>query len=201
MPNAPEKHHHRPAEAAPRGRPRVIAESQILEATLELLGEQGFDLMSMADVASRSGVSKPSIYRRWSNKVELVAAAIAYTHRDSPSPRGELRADLIAELADVRNLYERVPAMGMLGSLLAQENRHPELIKVWQTQVVDIRRARIRTIIRRAIDAGQLIGSTDADLLSSVLIGAYYGTYIAGGTYGPEWEARVVDLLLRAVLE
>jgi AcrR family transcriptional regulator len=181
------------------GRPRMNAEPAILDATLELLGEIGFDRMTMGDIAARSGVSKPAIYRRWPNKVAVVAAAIAHMHRNRPAPTGNVRADLIAELADVRQTYERIPAMGMVGGLLAHERTHPELINAWRTQVVGPRRAGIQEIVERAIASGEVAAGVDPQLISTILIGAYYGMYTAGTRPPRGWEEEVVDLILRSI--
>ena len=57
----------------------------ITEATLTLLRERGFARMSMEAVASRAGVGKPAIYRRFRDKAELVATVI-----DTQLPQLEL---------------------------------------------------------------------------------------------------------------
>ena len=60
-----------------RGRPRSSASHQkILKAALQLLAEVGFEAMSIEAIATRAGVGKTTIYRRYSSKDELVADAI-----------------------------------------------------------------------------------------------------------------------------
>jgi AcrR family transcriptional regulator len=55
------------------GRPRSATSHQaILQATLALLSEVGFDAMSMDAVAARAQVGKTTIYRRYRSKEELV---------------------------------------------------------------------------------------------------------------------------------
>lgn len=58
------------------GRPRSIhADQAILQATLDLLAEVGYQSMSIEAIASRAGVGKTTIYRRYTSKEELVADA------------------------------------------------------------------------------------------------------------------------------
>ncbi|MEU4348207.1 TetR/AcrR family transcriptional regulator [Streptomyces sp. NPDC023838] len=178
------------------GRPRLDADDQILSAALELLAEVGFPRLTVAAIAERAGVSKPAVYRRWSDKAEVVAAAIANSHRDRPHPVGDLRADLVAELHDVRETYERTVPMAMVGTLLAEEPHHPELIEAWRRWVVQPRRERIAEIVTRAVDAGELPPETDAPLVASMLIGALYGAYTQELTLDDDWEQRVVAILL-----
>jgi len=59
------------------GRPRSVQSHEaILKATLELLAELGYQIMTIDGVAARAGVGKTTIYRRYSCKEELVADAI-----------------------------------------------------------------------------------------------------------------------------
>ncbi|SED63430.1 TetR/AcrR family transcriptional regulator [Streptomyces melanosporofaciens] len=188
----------RAAGGSPRrpGRPRLDADEQILSAALALLAEEGFQRLTIAAIADRAGVSKPAIYRRWSGKAEVVAAAIANSHRDRPDPVGDLRQDLAAELHDVRITYERTVPMAMVGTLLAEERHHPELIAAWRRWVVEPRRERIASIITRAVDDGELSPDTDAPLMASMLIGAFYGGYTQNLALDDGWEQRVVTTLL-----
>jgi AcrR family transcriptional regulator len=183
---------------APRraGRPRLDADPQIFDAALSLLAEQGFSRLTMGGIAERAGLSKPAVYRRWAGKADLVAAAIAHSHRNRPAPTGQLRADLLAELRDVRATYETTVPMAMIGTLLAEESHHPELIDAWRRWVVAPRRGRVEEIVRRGVETGELPAGTDPGLLATMLVGAYYGAYTQGDPLPRDWENGVVSTLL-----
>src|SRR4029077_15964572 len=68
-----------PAEAAAAVRPRVegVREQEILDAALEVLGEFGYDRLTMDAVAQRAKASKATLYRRWNSKATLVVDALA----------------------------------------------------------------------------------------------------------------------------
>src|SRR5690348_10869274 len=90
-----------PAETSRRpGRPRSEqAEQAIIEATLDLFAEQGFEGVCVEAVASRAGVGKATIYRRWPNKEELLLAALGSMKSPFPEPEGtSARDDLVAML-------------------------------------------------------------------------------------------------------
>ncbi|MFI2229307.1 TetR/AcrR family transcriptional regulator [Nocardia testacea] len=182
------------------GRPRVHADEHILETALELLPRLGYQAMSMARIAEASGVSKPSVYRRWPNKAELIAAAIAHLHRDRAAPTGDLRADLVTQLQDVRDVYERIGHMGMVGVLLSEEARHPEFLRAWREVAIAPRRAGICRIVESAIDRGEVRATVVPNVVAQSLIGAYYGAYMAGDDLPPEWARNVVDQLLDGIL-
>ena len=60
-----------------RGRPRSPeADEAILKAAWELLTEGRYDRMTFEAIADRAGCSRPTIYRRFRNKVELVRALV-----------------------------------------------------------------------------------------------------------------------------
>jgi AcrR family transcriptional regulator len=83
--------------SAQRGRPRKPdAEARVLQSAIALLLERGFDKMTVDDVAAAAGVSKGSIYRRWTGKAELAEDALAELFNvQIPDPdTGTLRGDL-----------------------------------------------------------------------------------------------------------
>src|SRR5436190_20339068 len=80
------------------GRPRDPSyDKAILDATLEILFDRGYAGLTIDGVAARTGLGRPTIYRRWSSKPALVIAALAQSVGVSPAPdTGSLRKDLLA---------------------------------------------------------------------------------------------------------
>jgi AcrR family transcriptional regulator len=103
------------------GRPRDPSRDRaILDATLSLLTEGGYEQLSMEAVAGRSGVAKTTIYRRYRDKAALVAAAVEHrAPARPPQPGGEsLRENLLSMVAWLaRNIAEQ--EVGLLGALFA----------------------------------------------------------------------------------
>ncbi|WP_242911342.1 TetR/AcrR family transcriptional regulator [Actinomadura terrae] len=117
-------------EASPtRGRPRDSGRDvAILDATLGLLTEVGYDQLSIEAVATRAGVGKPTVYRRYAGKAALVAAAVERRAVDTPPVTwtGDLR-EVLLEL--VRWLARQIgeQEVGLLGALFAGMRSDPEL--------------------------------------------------------------------------
>src|SRR4249919_4190562 len=64
------------------GRPRNPAlDEAIILATRARLVEDGYSRMTLGDIAADAGVSRPTLYRRWNNKFELVTDALDYGFR------------------------------------------------------------------------------------------------------------------------
>lgn len=87
-----------PVEAHERPRRRSErARVAILQATNDLLHENGLDQLSIEGVAARAGVGKQTIYRWWPNRAVLVADALLDQVDIAPIPpanTGDVRADL-----------------------------------------------------------------------------------------------------------
>jgi AcrR family transcriptional regulator len=103
------------------GRPRDSRRDlAILDATLSLLAEVGYEQLSMEAVAGRSGAAKTTIYRRYRDKAALVAAAVEHrSPATPPQPAGRsLREDLLFLVTWLaRSIAEQ--EVGLLGALFA----------------------------------------------------------------------------------
>jgi AcrR family transcriptional regulator len=180
------------------GRPRTPdVDRRILDAALRLMAQSGYVRMSMDLVAAEAGVTKPTIYRRYANKVELaMAAVVAYCDQAPPLYSGATRPDLIAQLDHFRRAIERPNGMAMLGTVLAEEHETPELLAGFREHLVFPRRQALRTILERAQARGEIRPDCDLGLAAAMLIGAYYAQYLAGAPFPADWSARVVDQAL-----
>ncbi|RSM50803.1 TetR family transcriptional regulator [Amycolatopsis balhimycina DSM 5908] len=101
------------------GRPRDSGRDlAILDATLALLTEVGYEQLSMEAVAGRSGAAKTTIYRRYPGKATLVAAAVERrAPAKPPQPAGESLREVVHSLTAwlARSISEQ--DVGLLGAL------------------------------------------------------------------------------------
>ncbi|MEL4357946.1 MULTISPECIES: TetR/AcrR family transcriptional regulator [unclassified Luteococcus] len=91
-----ENHRSNPAVGSQRPGGRTSRTRQaVLEATRELLVEQGIGGMRMDLIATRSGVHRSSIYRRWGSPAGIVADLASQITEDlEPMAGDSLEADL-----------------------------------------------------------------------------------------------------------
>src|SRR5580704_12171984 len=177
---------------AKAGRPRNPAlDGAMLSAAARQLGELGYARMSLESVAVAAGTTVPSLRRRHRSKAELVAAVIGSLRVEEP-PTGAPtpRAHALAILANFHSNLRAIPALAILGSLLAEEERHPELLHLFKTRLVEPRRA----LLRQALAAGGLPESADLDTLTSMLIGSFYGRYLTVAGIPDDWPDRVLSV-------
>src|SRR3546814_19495054 len=106
--------------------------------------------MSIDGVAARSGIGKPGIYRRYPNKESLAIAALDRLAAGSRiSHSGETTADLVAQFSDARSNHERASSVPLLGTLLAERYRHPELPAMYTVRVAAPRRHNLTPTFER----------------------------------------------------
>jgi AcrR family transcriptional regulator len=189
-----------PAETSRRpGRPRSEqAEQAIIEATLDLFAEQGFEGVCVEAVAARAGVGKATIYRRWPNKEELLLAAFGSLKSPFPEPEGiSVRGDLLAmvkvmcaDKADKRK--SRRYAM-----LLGGGDKYPRLMARYKETVVEPRREAMRAVLRRGVETGELRAGVDVEIALLTLTGTVLAKEkSAAGELNADFAARIVDEVL-----
>ncbi|TDE54465.1 TetR/AcrR family transcriptional regulator [Nonomuraea mesophila] len=193
-----------PAVARPAGRPRSEkAEKAIIEATLDLLGEgMGVSELSIEAIASRAGVGKTTIYRRWSNKEDLVVDALATLKAPLPELGGtSVRDDLISLLGAMRAESAQPRSRCVMNIAMNEADRYPRLMERFVKRAITPRREAMRAVIERGIASGELDPGLDIDMGMALLT----GTMLWHTKWGPEGELdpglpeRVVDVVLAGI--
>jgi AcrR family transcriptional regulator len=180
--------------AATRGRPQDPEVTRaVLAAAARLFVERGFAGTSMDAVAGEAGVGKPAIYRRFADKVELVTAVIQHA---LPPMRRPTAGDPYEELWQLA--VEGFPAdgeayVGLIGELMAERDRRPELIAAFREQVLLPRRAIVRETIADLQRRGALRDDLPAEELLDLLAGPFLARAFAGADVGPAWRRRHYD--------
>ncbi|WP_217913784.1 TetR/AcrR family transcriptional regulator [Miltoncostaea marina] len=193
----------RRTEEQPRrtGRPRDPAlDAAILDAALHLLAADGYARMRMDAVAARAGVSKATIYLRYAGKADLATAALERLRVTGlPTPTGDLRTDLVAQLRQARRNAERVAVMALIGTCLTEEVHTPELMRLFRERILLPRRAIYATLIDDAVRDGRLPAGADRAAAVDLLAGAYQARHLSGEPFPPDWEERTVDAAMRVL--
>lgn len=188
-----------PAGSAPRrGRPRSAdADEAIRVAVLDVLAEVGISGMSMDVLAERAGVSKATIYRRWSSKEQLVLDAL----RSMIGPlddvdTGSVRGDLLAYLGDLAERSRGGRTSDVLPHLI-EVACHDDGVRDQLDDYVQYRRGPLLAILGRGVERGELDRGSDVELLADVLLGPFaYRRLLTGAPIDAHFVARLVDVVL-----
>ena len=188
---------------AQRGRPRSQeADQAILTATVELLADRGLSAMSIEEVATRAGVGKTTIYRRWPSKGLLALDAFVTSFREAqpPNDTGTLRGDLLAALRAWVRAVTQTPMGPMLTSLIAAAQHDPELRGAWRDRVLEPLRVQHRVMLDRAVERGEIPATVDPDVVLDLFFGAAEHRLLLG--HLPMTDAfidAVVDVILAGI--
>ncbi|GGP53034.1 TetR/AcrR family transcriptional regulator [Streptomyces sindenensis] len=193
-------------KATRTGRPRsTAADAAILEATRASLVDLGWSKLTMSDVATRAGVAKTTLYRRWAGKNELVvdAVAVLFDELDLPD-RGSLAADVQGVVLQFAALLERPEARTALMAVVAESTRDDSLRHRIRSAIVDRQKRLVLLGRERAQARGELryeddasAAARNADLIFDVIAGAVvHRTLVSAEPVDAEWASGFTSLLL-----
>jgi AcrR family transcriptional regulator len=186
-----------------RGRPLdADLDAVILDATVSLVAEVGYERLTMDAVAARAKVSKATIYRRWDSKASLFVEAMrCRTFEDLELPdTGDLRADLLAGLQCFRETGNG-PDGGLFRGVLVAMRDDPELSRLVRERMVVPKHNLARAWLQGYVDQGLLPADADVDLFHEVGI-AMVATRLVftGEPVDDAFLSRVVDDVLLPLL-
>jgi AcrR family transcriptional regulator len=194
------------------GRPRSAqAHKAIIDATLELLAEEGFQGLSIEAVAARAGVGKTTIYRRWSSKEELVMEAIRQVQIDVPvMDTGNFRNDLAALLKTAYQgfMAHPYPFLGKLVlKFIGEYQTNPEIFQGALTQLIFPRFQRFIHMVEQAQAREEIRGDIDPELVMDLVVGSFYFHGIVmrsnlmptSSTSLVDWIEQVIDAIMQGI--
>lgn len=115
-----------PAPAKPSFKAQMLQarEDAIVEAVNRLLAEKGFDLMTVDEVAAEVGIAKASLYKHFSSKEDLAAAAMVRVLARAQAFLADLPADAapVDQLKAVARWMMRLQLAGEMPSLPSQNS-------------------------------------------------------------------------------
>jgi AcrR family transcriptional regulator len=167
-----------------------------LDATVDLVSEVGFGGLTVEAVASRAGVGKATIYRRWPSKEALLIAAMTCLVNDmEPPDTGALRSDIAAGFAGLANHLNESQAGRLLPHVVAEAASNPDLAVLYR-HFVDERRGFGRLILGRAQARGELRDNVDVELLIDMVSGVvFFRRLVSGAVIDPEAGKLVADMI------
>ncbi|MEU0836397.1 TetR/AcrR family transcriptional regulator [Streptomyces sp. NPDC005969] len=195
------------AEAPAASRRRKLTperELELLRVTAELVGEVGYDQVTMAAVAQRAKCSTATLYRQWESKPRLVISAWKahgrVRGRDlSQIDTGSLRGDLMGV---VRQLVADDPAEDPFASVPPAITQDESLMEVVREILVHPAVRDLARLFERAVDRGEIAaGNPVIGLADRILLGPWVAHGILYGTPATqELMETIVDTVLLPAL-
>lgn len=182
------------------GRPRRSElDVVILRATADLLMEGGLTAASIDAIASRAGVGKASIYRRWPSRDELILDALLDRTADSlqiPEGMSALGA-LEFHMAELARVLSRPRIGSLLRALTARAQTDEILAEQFRERWILPRRSIARELVDRALREGSVAADIDVELLLDELVAPHYFRLLYGL---PPLSPQAVAVSVRQVL-
>ena len=172
--------------------PRVVrTRHDVLQATVDVLVDQGWDAVTLPHVARVAGYSKATLYAHWPDRVALVRDALQrFGDMPHAAPVGTLREDLLTELVSFRAAMLEHRLDRALLVLAERAPSVPELVPVRDAFVADGERV-VRERLAPLLSPQQV----DAAVLS--LCGAVlHGVLLHGSPPSDAVLATVVDAVV-----
>ena len=182
---------HRPA-----GRPRdPQLDAAIIDATVQLLTERGYNELSLAAVAERAETTTAAIYRRYGSKSELVTRAVFRTDGDDVvADSGDVAADIATMIGwSVEKLQHPAALAAIIG--LLGESKAERKKNVAQSSAASRLTAER---LERAKATGELRADVDTSVLASLIDGPVLHAVLGGMAHqiDDEWIAQLVAVVL-----
>lgn len=186
------------SEARPsRGRPRrADVDDRILEAAGALLRERGPGAVHVDAVATRSGVARTTIYRRYSGRRDLLAAALARVTDSGPVPVGpDVQEKLRQVLERVRAVIDTGVGRGGVAAVITDAD--PEFTQALRAALSGLLEPLMLAMSADA-EQGLLREDVDPDALMNLAFGSYLGELLRYGEERADWLDRTAVLLEHA---
>lgn len=189
------------ADAPTRGRPRDAAlDRRIAQAALDVLADSGIAGFTIEAVAHRAGVGKATIYRRYSGRDDVLAAALDHLRDDIPMATGEgsARERLEAALDFIRTPMTHTRGGRVMAQVISAGAQHPDFLAVFYDRVLGPRRSMLVSILREGVAEGWVDPDADLEAAVTLLVGpmiflkVWHGTPVASVT-----TDQIVALALR----
>jgi AcrR family transcriptional regulator len=167
----------------------------MLQATLELLAEVGFERLSINAIAERARVGKTSIYRRYHGKEELVADAIESIRQEVVIPdTGSLEGDIDALIEQAAQIALSSMGRKSVAMIINSALSNPRFAQVYWTKYLQPRRQVFATVLERAKARREIRVDLDPDLVFDTISGIMLYALIFQPT-DESWRTYVCRLL------
>ena len=151
-----------------------LREDAILDAATRILAGKGFDLMTMDDVALEVGISKPSLYKHFKSKEDLVGEALIRLIDGALEYLEQLPGDLTG-LARLRALLEWALRVRLTGGLPFLPSTSPHVREMLTRNLRYVTRVlKLNRQLEQLVAEAKAVGELDPSLPDEVILFSYY---------------------------
>lgn len=172
----------------------------VRDATLAELAAHGYGRLTVEGVATRSGVHRTTVYRRWGGVDSLIVDALALADEDDwqPPDTGSFERDLVELAREVVATFADPRSGAAPTALVAAAFQSPRAATALHAFYAE-RHRRSAAVVARAVERGEVPAGTDAGTVVKAALGpVYYLALIAGERPSEEVAARTARAVAHA---
>lgn len=173
----------------------------VLDATNRLLETHSVGELTINGIAKEAGVSRPAIYRRWSNVREIALEAfLGCTDRKIRGSRAETASEALK--AQIRAIAEFMRGRGgrIVAELIGEGQCDPEALADFRDQFLTHRRASCRAVLEEGIANGEFDPNLDVELAIDLYVGPiYYRLLVGHAKLTDSFACQLADQVLRSI--
>lgn len=180
--------------------PRISRTRRDVVATAaEILLVDGWEQLTHAEVARRSGYARGTIYTHWPTRLDLVREAVDRICDEAhhPEPTGDLRADLISALEDFAADLSTGHLARVLGGVIERSGTDP-VVDQLRRRLYDTGTAGLRRALQAHLSPGDISISV-ALLTGAVLVRVTFEAQPASRSFLSDLVDRTVPLTTTAL--
>ncbi|WP_307664021.1 TetR/AcrR family transcriptional regulator [Streptomyces sp. V1I1] len=188
---------------------RRATRARLYEAAVTLIAEQGFSATTVDEIAERAGVAKGTVYYNFKSKTELFEELLRYgvglltaslqSAADEATEHGRTKVEALDAMIKAGLVFiDRYPAFTQLYvAELWRTNR------AWQSTLLVVRQqavAVVETVLREAVENGELSEEIDIPLTAAALVGMVLVAALDWQAFQPERSLDDVHSALSRLL-
>ncbi|MFJ9855828.1 TetR/AcrR family transcriptional regulator [Streptomyces sp. NPDC101150] len=184
------------------GRRSERSRRAIFEAALSLVGEVGYDKLTIEGIASRAGVGKQTIYRWWPSKAAVLldaftADAAAADHEQALPDTGDLAADLKFVLRATADEFNDPTFQAPYRALAVAAANDAKVAAEFTSRLMEPGIKVYVERLRRAQQAGEIAADVDVRIAADLILGPFSQRWLMRtGELTYAFVDTLVDLVL-----
>jgi len=190
-----------PIKRKPGRPPSETARRSVLDTAYRIVMSEGLGRLTIERVAAESGVSKPTIYRTWTNAQDLAMAAfMAQPQTDAPASRASsARTALRVHLRSVIEAFATQRGR-QITLTMASADPESELAKAFRNQVILKSREAGRRLIQQAVVSREIRPDSNVEAVLDMLYGPLFFRLLTGHQpLSPQLAEHLVETLFDGV--
>ena len=171
----------------------------ILQAAAAILQEKGYANFTIEEVARRSGASKSTIYRWWSNKMGLLFNCYAgESERMLVIPDfGNVEREIVFMVRSLWKFWRETPSGQAFRLMIAEAQTDASAVEEWRTRFLPERRKLLLFVLQRAAERGELRRDIDFETVMDIMFGYSWYRLLTGQI---EDDVTVITAMVRELV-